>query len=175
VVTNITDKQVPVAIKGDAVRLAKCGLHCRLAVSAEARLTGSGYRRDDLRFPVHTPYDVVSHLNKVHVAVTVKTDFVWLIERSFCGWTSIAGVASFARASYRCEDTGSQVEPADHVVIDFAKVQRTVRSGHEAVRIVDLGLRGGTSVTAETGGARTCDCGDGRIRRAETDRGRDGE
>src|ERR1700730_7362065 len=133
------------AVDADAVRLQEQRLCGRSSVSAETRRTCAGNGRDQLSSGIHPAHHMVLHLREVHVAARVEADFVWFVQRRRERRAAIARVAFLAAARYGRNFVGLQIKAANPMVSNLAEIEGAVRTGHETVRVVDLGFASGTA------------------------------
>src|SRR5260370_32169385 len=137
-VADDADQQVAAPVEDDTVRLAKLRLRSRFAIAAESRRAGARDRGDDAALHVYFADHVAVALGDIEVALRVEAQLVRHVERGANGRSAIARMTALAGT---CDDNDAlrgEVQPADALVVEIAKVQAAVGADDQAVRIVDL-------------------------------------
>src|SRR5207245_11274947 len=101
---------------------------------------------------------VIRHLDEKHVAGLGEADFIRLVQRRRESGTAISRITLLAAAGDRRERARFQIEAANAMVVDFAKVQRAIRPDGEAVRIIDLPSVTRSAIARKTRSALSRSC-----------------
>src|SRR5262245_50676374 len=81
---------------------------------------------------------MILHFDEVHIARLVETDLIWLVQRRFRRWSTVAGVACLAIAGDRRELAGLEIKTPHDMIANFTNVERAIRPYHQSIRVVDL-------------------------------------
>src|SRR5260221_9816115 len=122
------------------MRLFELSLYGGSAVAAESGGTTACDGGDDVGLRVDAADHMILHLDKIHIPRPVEANFIRLVQRGLSREPAVAGIALLAVPRHRGYYMGLQVQPANAMVSDLAKVERTVRSDCQPVRIVDQGV-----------------------------------
>ena len=120
-----------------------------IAVGAVAFRAGAGNQFDAAGGDVDHPHGVAFGVGEPDVAGGVEGDAFRVAQLRFLRRAAVAGVTFLAGAGDGAHRAiGS--DAADAMARMFAKLNRPIRSAHDAVGIVDLGGEGGAAVTGGT-------------------------
>ena len=148
-VADVGHVQAAATVEGDAVRLAKPGPNGRSAVAAEPGCARTGHGVDRAGFGIDLSNDGADHFDEVHVALTIETHLVRLVETRPRGGSAVTAVALLPVSRHGRDRAIVEVQTENAMVPHLADVQRSARSDLHAERLVDVHRRRGAGKQAQ--------------------------
>src|SRR6476646_7410589 len=92
--------------------------------------------RDNPCLPVDLSNNVVRHVGEVHITGLVEPNLIRLPESRLSRRTAVPGVPLLAVSGDHGKLPRLQVKSPYDVIVDVAKIKRTVRSDNQTIRII---------------------------------------